>query len=106
MGMLLAIFPSVIQGAPKYPRLNSMRLTSIKAPRNQIDHINVVIQETLTAATDERSSTFERIKKRLDRRSICLSQVQSRIETNQVVPADCTFAGIADSPNCNSTICA
>jgi|TARA_B110000211_G_C13792968_1_gene427057 hypothetical protein len=66
MGMLLALFPGVIRGALKHPQLNRWRLTSIKAARVQIDHISVVMQEILTAATDERSSTFERIKKRLD----------------------------------------
>lgn len=64
--MLLAIFPGVIRGALKYPQLSRRRLPWVKAVRTQIDHINVVMQEILTAVTDELSITFERIKKRLD----------------------------------------
>lgn len=66
MGMLLAIFPGVIRGALKYPQLSRRRLPWVKAVRTQIDHISVVMQEILTAVTDELSITFERIKKRLD----------------------------------------
>jgi hypothetical protein len=65
MGMLLAIFPGVIRGALKFPQLTRRRLTSIKAVRTQIDHLSVVIQEILSVVTDELSSAFERIKKRL-----------------------------------------
>ena len=64
--MLLAIFPGVIRGALKYPQLSRSRLPWVKAVRTQIDHISVVMQEILTAVTDELSITFERIKKRLD----------------------------------------
>jgi hypothetical protein len=64
--MLLAIFPGVIRGALKYPQLSRRRLPWVKAVRTQIDHISVVMQEILTAVTDELSITFERIKKRLD----------------------------------------
>jgi hypothetical protein len=65
MGMLLAIFPGVIRGALKFPQLTRRRLASIKAVRTQIDHLSVVIQEILSVVTDELSSAFERIKKRL-----------------------------------------
>ena len=65
MGMLLAIFPGVIRGALKYPQLSRRRLPWVKAVRTQMDHISVVMQEILSVVTDELSSAFERIKKRL-----------------------------------------